>query len=86
MLVLPQIQTGEFLSYLQANDVDTLSDSGADQLSFGAAYSLSKKTRVYATYTAVNNDKNSSFTTESGYTLNNGQSTDIFSLGVRTDF
>jgi predicted porin len=74
------------LTYLKANDVDTYADSGADQVSFAASYNLSKQSRVYATYTKVNNDKNANFTTESGYTLNNGQSLDLFSVGVRSDF
>jgi predicted porin len=74
------------LSYVKANDVDTLADSGAEQLSLGASYNLSKKSRVYATYTKLDNEKNSNFTTESGYTLNNGQSLDLFSVGVRSDF
>ncbi|WP_027469637.1 porin [Deefgea rivuli] len=74
------------LSYVKANDVDTLADSGAEQLSLGASYNLSKKSRVYATYTKLDNEKNANFTTESGYTLNNGQSLDLFSVGVRSDF
>lgn len=73
-------------TYVTVGDVDTLADSGGDQFSFGASYNLSKKSRVYATYTMLNNDKNASFTTESGYTVNNGQSVDFFSVGVRTDF
>ncbi|WP_169734458.1 porin [Deefgea rivuli] len=74
------------LTYVKANDVDTLSESGGDQVSVAASYNLSKQSKVYATYTKLNNDKNSSFTTESGYTLNNGQSMDLFSVGVRSDF
>ncbi|QKJ65716.1 porin [Deefgea piscis] len=74
------------LSYVQAGDVETLNDSGADQVSVAASYNLSKRSKVYATYTKVNNDKNANFTTESGYVLNNGQSADLFSVGVRTDF
>jgi predicted porin len=74
------------VTYLKANDVDNYTDSGADQVSVAASYSLSKQSKIYATYTKVNNDKNANFTTESGYTLNNGQSMDLFSVGVRSDF
>ncbi|MBM5572796.1 MULTISPECIES: porin [Deefgea] len=74
------------VTYVNVGDVDTLADSGGDQLSLGATYNLSKKSRIYATYTMLNNDKHASFTTESGYTVNNGQSVDLFSVGVRTDF
>ncbi|WP_288843324.1 porin [uncultured Deefgea sp.] len=74
------------VSYVQAADVQTLNDSGADQISVAASYNLSKRSKVYATYSKVNNDKNANFTTESGYVLNNGQSADLFSVGVRTDF
>lgn len=73
-------------SYVAVNDVDTYADSGGDLVSLDAVYSLSKKTRIYATYTMLNNDKHASFVTESGYSVNNGQSADIFAVGVRTDF
>lgn len=77
---------GFLATYIQVGDVDDLAESGGDQFSFGATYSLTKQSRVYATYTKLNNDKNASFTTESGYAVNNGQSADLFSVGVRTDF
>ena len=73
-------------TYVTVNDVDTLADSGGEQISFGATYNLSKKSRIYATYTMLDNDKNASFVTESGFSVNNGQSADILSVGVRTDF
>ncbi|WP_373976226.1 porin [Chitinibacter sp. SCUT-21] len=73
-------------AYLNVNDVDSYADSGADQYTLAAAYSLSKRTRLIGSYSQVNNDKNSTFTTESGYSVNAGQDVGFFAVGVRSDF
>ncbi|KAF0813193.1 Major outer membrane protein P.IA [Andreprevotia sp. IGB-42] len=74
-------------AYLNAGDVDGLSDTGASQYVIGGQYSLSKQSRIYLTYAQLENDKNAKFTTEGPeLSLVNGQDLKILSLGVRSDF
>ncbi|WP_148714926.1 porin [Chitinolyticbacter meiyuanensis] len=74
-------------AYLVADELDNVADSGAQQFTLGGQYSLSKQSRVYLTYTKVDNDSNAKFKTEGpGLTLANGNDLSIVSLGVRTDF
>ena len=48
-------------AYTKANDLDGTPDTGASQYSFGANYSLSKRTDLYALYTQVKNDTNAAY-------------------------
>ncbi|WP_375592253.1 porin [Chitiniphilus eburneus] len=92
-------KTGKFAfqgAYIVADDLDNVDNSGAQQFTLGAQYSLSKQSRIYLTYTNVNNDDNAKFKTE-GPNLGdaqadgtrkmiNGTDLSIVALGLRTDF
>ncbi|UXY17170.1 porin [Chitiniphilus purpureus] len=74
-------------AYLFADDVSDRSESGGQQFTLGGAYSLSKQSRIYLTYTQVDNDEQAKFLTEApGLLTGAGYDYNIVSLGVRTDF
>ncbi len=77
-------------SYLYMADVkgDTpISASGAKQFNLAAYYKLSKATRVFASYTRLDNDANASFEQSTGVPNGTaGDKANIFSLGLRTNF
>lgn len=49
-------------AYTRAGDIEGVSKSGAQQISAGVDYSLSKRTTVYGLFTQVKNDTNASYT------------------------
>ncbi|WP_028455470.1 porin [Chitinilyticum litopenaei] len=83
-------KTGKFTfhgAYAWAGDVDGLKDTGADQFSLGARYSLSKATSVNLTYALLKNDKAAAFKTEApSASVSAGQDQQLITIGVRHDF
>ncbi|MEF7612325.1 porin [Aquincola sp. MAHUQ-54] len=65
-----------------ADDWDDTDDSKATQWTLGYNYNLSKRTKVYAFYTAVDNKSNVSYGTSAGF----GKDPSSFALGVRHNF
>ena len=53
-------------AYSRAGDLEGTSDTGAQQLSAGVDYSLSKRTTVYGLFTQVRNDSNASYSLGGG--------------------
>jgi predicted porin len=64
-----------------ADDRGDINNSGAIQYTLGANYNLSKRTKVYAFYTAVDNDSNGTY-----FVANPGQKSEAFMMGVRHNF
>jgi predicted porin len=69
-------------NYGLADDFSGLSNSGADQFTLGYNYNLSKRTKVYAFYTQVDDDSNSSFYVGG----NPGDKLSSVAAGVRHNF
>ena len=49
------------LNYGMAGDFSGLSDTGANQFTVGYNYNLSKRTKLYAFYTQVDEDSNATY-------------------------
>ena len=64
-----------------ADDRGDIDDSGAIQYTVGANYNLSKRTKVYAFYTAVDNDDNAQY-----FARLPGQKSEAFMVGMRHHF
>lgn len=65
-----------------ADDWDDVSKSGAVQYTLGYNYNLSKRTKVYAFYTAINNDSGAAYGTEVDF----GKDPRSFGVGIRHNF
>ena len=75
--------TSEFhLNYGIAGDFDGISDSGADQFTFAYNYNLSKRTKVYAFYTQIDQDTNTNYYLGSA----NGDKFSSIAAGLRHHF
>ncbi|MHB9118285.1 MAG: porin [Burkholderiales bacterium] len=81
------------IAYTRAGDVASNSDSGAKQWSLGLDHNLSKRTKVYALYTNLNNDTNGSWALGSTYSAGGGLAANgtnatqsAFSLGMMHSF
>jgi predicted porin len=61
-------------------------DNDAWQLALGADYNLSKRTAIYGTYSYINNSNNAGFAVWGGPTLNAGDNSQGFQVGVRHSF
>jgi len=60
--------------------------TGATQSSFMVAYSLNKDVKVIGSLTNVANNKNSNFTSASGFSLDNGTNMNQFAVGLAASF
>jgi predicted porin len=66
-----------------ADEIEDIDDSGTDFYGLGADYNLSKRTKLFALYTAVDNDDNGSYRTSStGYAFAEGEKQSVFSVGM----
>ena len=65
----------------KAGEVGGADGTGATQLTLGANYNLSKRTKVYGFWTKTNNDSNAAYA--SGVA---GADVSSFALGVRHNF
>lgn len=65
-----------------ADEWDNIKDSGAIQYTLGYNYNLSKRTKVYAFYTKVDNDSGAAYFTSVG----EGKDPSSFAVGVRHNF
>ena len=82
------------LRMAQASDVSgttlagatTAGSTGATQSSVMVAYDLSKALKVIGSLTNVANNKNSSFTSASGFSLDNGTNMNQFAVGLAASF
>jgi len=76
-------------NYGQAGDYSKLSDSKAKQMTVGYNYNLSKRTKLYAFYSTVDNNKVNYFgfgAREGNNPLNDYKDTTAIALGVRHNF
>jgi predicted porin len=77
------------LNYGMADNYSRVTDSKASQLTVGYNYNLSKRTKVYAFYTMVDNNKINYFgvgTREGNVATNDFRDPKSFALGVRHNF
>ena len=75
------------ISWGQADGTGASNTRGGKQWALGADYNLSKRTALYATYSAINNDATSAFrVTAQSSALTAGQSSQGFEVGVRHTF
>lgn len=76
------------LHYAQANDVSgtATKDTGARQIAAVFAYQLHKNLSAITTLTQVKNEKNSSFTSGSGFALDAGNDMTQLALGLMASF
>lgn len=66
-----------------------LDDSGAKQFTLGYNYNLSKRTKLYAFYTRINNENNAAYAParlQGNLSIGNGQNFSSFAVGVRHNF
>jgi predicted porin len=83
---IPFGQANFKISWGQADGSGVTSDRGAKQWAIGADYNLSKRTAVYATASAVNNDAGNSFRVAPTSPLSPGENSTGFEVGVRHSF
>jgi predicted porin len=74
------------LSWGQADGKDARDGLGAKQWAIGADYNLSKRTAIYATASAINNDAGTAFRVASTSPLAPGENSTGFEVGVRHSF
>ncbi len=77
------------LNFGMAGDTGDVDDSGAKQFTLGYNYNLSKRTKVYAFYTRIDNESNAAYTPsrlQGGLGLTDGQDFSSFALGLRHNF
>lgn len=81
------------LRYAIADDVSgttngaaTAVDTGATQLGIALGYQLHKNVKLVGSYTRIDNRKNASYTTFSGFTLGKGVDMNQLALGVSVGF
>ena len=70
------------LSVGSAGDLGSIANTGAKQVTLGANYNLSKRTKVYAFYTVVHNDSAAGF----GGASSNGKDPAAIAVGIRHNF
>ncbi|WP_312587001.1 porin [Comamonas terrigena] len=70
------------VGYGQAGNLGGRSDTGARQFILGYNYNLSKRTKVYAAYTKVNNKDNATY----GGVTTAGDNASSFGVGIRHNF
>lgn len=77
-------------AYAVANNVEDFgkeqADTGGKMWDLGVAYKLHKQVKVIATYSKVDNEKNTAFTTSSGFSLGKNTDASIIAIGLRGDF
>lgn len=77
-------------AYGRAGDLDGMNDTGADTWSLGADYNLSKRSYLYAYYTATNNDSAGTYGVGQGQgsavVPAAGRDPSVFSIGMRHSF
>ncbi|QLI80691.1 porin [Chitinibacter fontanus] len=77
-------------SYAVAKNVEEAgkeqADTGGKEFGIAASYKLHKQVRVIASYTKIDNDKNTAFTSSSGFDLAKGSDASIIAIGLRGDF
>lgn len=61
-------------------------DTGANQLGLAVSYKFNKNMSAIGSFTRLNNDKNSSYTTASGFALEKGNSMNQIALGLMAAF
>ena len=84
---MPFGQANFKLSWGQVDGTGFFSDSlGAKQWALGADYNLSKRTAIYATVSAVNNNDNSAFRVAPTSALSAGNNSTGAEIGVRHSF
>ena len=74
------------LSYVTVDDYGNSSDTGASQVSAGIYQKLSKNTKVYALYTAINNDAGAKFDLYNKTGVATGDDPNAISFGVVSKF
>ena len=72
-------------SYQAMSGYEGISDQEADMFAIGAVYNLSKRTALYATYSAISNT-NTSFTVATGGPLTKGNDSSGYEFGIRHSF
>ena len=72
-------------SYQAMSGDEGISDQEADMFAIGAVYNLSKRTALYATYSAISNT-NTSFTVATGGPLTKGNDSSGYEFGIRHSF
>ncbi|STQ91672.1 porin [Iodobacter fluviatilis] len=72
------------VQYAKANDVDgtTLTDTGGQQATIAVGYQFHKYVQAVASFSKVDNQKNSNFTTASGFALAKGNDMNQFAFGL----
>ncbi len=83
---MPLGQANIKLSWGQADGSGDFNDRGAKQWALGADYNLSKRTAIYATVSAVNNNDNSAFRVAATSPLNPGTNSTGAEVGIRHSF
>jgi predicted porin len=78
-------------SYINKTDRSgAVLSSGAKQYALGYSHPLSKRTNVYVSYGHINNDAGANWVvsdaSSGGNTVNNGQSSSAFAIGIRHRF
>ncbi len=75
------------VSYAEAKGGGTISGNGATQFAIGTDYNLSKRTALYGTYSAIDNESSSDFKVlGASSTLSRGNNSQGLQLGVRHSF
>jgi predicted porin len=70
-----------------ADEVEDIDDSDAMVWTVGADYNLSKRTKLFALYTMVDNEDNARYrTSTTGYARAEGEEQEVFSLGIVHNF
>ncbi len=83
---MPFGQANFKLSWGQADGSGERNSIGAKQWALGADYNLSKRTAVYATISAINNNDNSAFRVANTSALSAGTSSTGGEVGIRHSF
>ncbi len=77
-------------AYAQADNVENMGKEVADtkgsMFDLGVAYKIHKQVKVIASYSSIDNSKNTKFTTGSGFAVPTGADASIIALGLRADF
>jgi len=83
---MPFGQANFKLSWGQVDGSGSRSALGAKQWAIGADYNLSKRTAIYATASAINNDAGTNFRVANTSALTGGENSTGFEVGVRHSF
>ncbi len=87
-------KTGNWTSqvrYAMTSNVDgtgltNTTDTGANQLALAVSYKFNKNMSAIGSFTRLNNDKNSSYTSASGFALDKGNSMNQIAIGLMAAF